>query len=280
MKLSALFCDAIRSDQDFLSSAYYAFPEDGQFVHIPKKALTCREKALLQPFIEDRVDDVTNPWHDFLSGQGSLPIPETDLQLLFLYHSKELSTELKDLFRGLFPNLLVVTRLTSRQSVIVLQADALQDTSAMIKDLLPTIESDFDLRLEVLIGHIWTGFSASDLETILTSEYAMSQQFYQHTAPKQVRTFPQALLWSLAKEKDAIFLSQQLQGLMARLKDGHDLVLAMWQEQGNLAQTAQRLFIHRNSLQYRLDKFYQTTGLNLKHLDDLALAYLVILKEI
>ncbi|WP_218654383.1 helix-turn-helix domain-containing protein, partial [Streptococcus pluranimalium] len=54
---------------------------------------------------------------------------------------------------------------------------------------------------------------------------------------------------------------------------------AMWQEHGNLVQTAQRLFIHRNSLQYRLDKCYQATGLNLKDLDDLALAYLLILKD-
>ncbi|MDY5974851.1 helix-turn-helix domain-containing protein, partial [Streptococcus hyovaginalis] len=38
-------------------------------------------------------------------------------------------------------------------------------------------------------------------------------------------------------------------------------------------------FIHRNSLQYRLDKFYQATGLNLKVLDDLALAYLIILQD-
>ncbi|MFD3021264.1 helix-turn-helix domain-containing protein, partial [Streptococcus agalactiae] len=35
------------------------------------------------------------------------------------------------------------------------------------------------------------------------------------------------------------------------------------------------LFIHRNSLQYKLDKFTQSSGLNLKILDDLAYAYLI-----
>ncbi|MDV6872815.1 PucR family transcriptional regulator, partial [Pseudomonas aeruginosa] len=49
-------------------------------------------------------------------------------------------------------------------------------------------------------------------------------------------------------------------------------------EHGNLVQTAQRLYIHRNSLQYKLDKFAQQSGLHLKQLDDLAFAHLFLLK--
>ncbi|MEW6856032.1 helix-turn-helix domain-containing protein [Streptococcus iniae] len=44
-----------------------------------------------------------------------------------------------------------------------------------------------------------------------------------------------------------------------------------------MVQTAQRLFIHRNSLQYKLDKLLAQSGLNLKNLDDLAFVHLFLL---
>jgi DNA-binding PucR family transcriptional regulator len=59
--------------------------------------------------------------------------------------------------------------------------------------------------------------------------------------------------------------------------DGTDeLITAMWRNQGNLSKAAADLYLHRNTLQYRIDRFFDATGLSLKNMDDLALAYLAI----
>ncbi|MEQ9810642.1 helix-turn-helix domain-containing protein [Streptococcus jiangjianxini] len=271
----AMLSDVATADQDVL-----VLPLDQGFLHLPKADLTERELALIQLLsLGEEGANSDNSWLSFLQGETPLPIAEKDLQIIYWHHPSPLSSELQCLLKDIFPNSLLVTELSDHQSLLVLAASDLQDSSDIIKDLLPTIEGDFGLSLKASIGNAWTGFSEQDLQSILSMEYAMFQESREENAQQLITTFAQALLWSLAKKKDIALLNQKLLALMDRLKDGRDLVIAMWQEHGNLVQTAQRLFIHRNSLQYRLDKFYQTTGLNLKNLDDLALAYLLILKN-
>ncbi|WP_242258662.1 helix-turn-helix domain-containing protein [Streptococcus thoraltensis] len=278
--LSDLFPGAMLSDVATAHQDVLVLPLNQGFLHLPKANLTKRELALIQLFsLGEEGATTDNSWQSFLQGESTLPIAERDLQLIYLHHPSPLSSELKRLLKDIFPNSLLVTELSAHQSLLVLDASDLHDSSDIIKDLLPTIEGDFGLSLKVSIGNAWTGFSEQDLQIILSMEYAIFQESREENAQQLITTFAQALLWSLAKKRDIALLSQKLIALMDRLKDGRDLVIAMWQEHGNLVQTAQRLFIHRNSLQYRLDKFYQTTGLNLKNLDDLALAYLLILKN-
>ncbi|MGT2833038.1 helix-turn-helix domain-containing protein [Streptococcus halotolerans] len=280
MKLSDLFPGAMLSDVAAAHQDVLVLPLDQGFLHLPKADLTEREKALIQILsLGEEKTNSDSSWLSFLQGESPLPIAERDLQLIYWHHPSALSTELKRLLTDIFSNSLLVTELSAHQSLLVLDASDLHDSSDIIKDLLPTIEGDFGLSLKAFIGNAWTGFTEQDLQVILSMEYAIFQDYHDENAPQLTTTFAQALLWSLAKKKDIALLSQKLLALMDGLKDGRDLVIAMWQEHGNLVQTAQRLFIHRNSLQYRLDKFHQVTGLNLKDLDDLALAYLLILKN-
>ncbi|WP_227994816.1 CdaR family transcriptional regulator [Oceanobacillus sp. CFH 90083] len=45
----------------------------------------------------------------------------------------------------------------------------------------------------------------------------------------------------------------------------------------NVSETAKKLYIHRNSLQYRLDKFYDSTGIDIKQFNKAFTVYLAIL---
>lgn len=45
----------------------------------------------------------------------------------------------------------------------------------------------------------------------------------------------------------------------------------------NVSETAKKLYIHRNSLQYRLDKFHESTGIDIKQFDKAFTVYLAIL---
>ncbi len=280
MVFSDLFPCAVVSSDATASKDTFVFPYERGFLHLPKTDLTEREMALIQllaPNVEKAV--TTNSWLSFLQGDTALPIAKKALQLVYLHHSTAFPEDLRELLEAIFPNSLLVTKLSNQQSLLVLDASDTQDTSVVIKDILPTVESDFGISLKVFIGNAWIGFSEQNLQVTLIKEYALFQEYYDAKAQQSVTTFAQVLLWALAKEKDTEQLSQQFLSLLDKLKDGRELVTAMWQEHGNLVQTAQRLFIHRNSLQYRLDKCYQATGLNLKDLDDLALAYLLILKD-
>ena len=47
-----------------------------------------------------------------------------------------------------------------------------------------------------------------------------------------------------------------------------------------ITKAAQQLYLHRNSLQYKIDKWEELTGLQLKNLTDLALCYHLVLQDV
>ncbi|MEG0737102.1 MAG: helix-turn-helix domain-containing protein, partial [Longicatena sp.] len=53
------------------------------------------------------------------------------------------------------------------------------------------------------------------------------------------------------------------------------LIQALWESRGNLSTASNQLFIHRNTLNYRIDRFKEKTGLNLRDYDDLLMVYLM-----
>ncbi|MCY8607352.1 helix-turn-helix domain-containing protein, partial [Bacillus sonorensis] len=44
----------------------------------------------------------------------------------------------------------------------------------------------------------------------------------------------------------------------------------------NASLTAKRLFIHRNSLQYRIDRFIEKTGIDIRQFEEAAAVYFII----
>lgn len=54
-------------------------------------------------------------------------------------------------------------------------------------------------------------------------------------------------------------------------------LVVFFDEDLNMSETARRLFIHRNTLQYRIDKFKQQTGLDVKKFEDAILAKVIFI---
>jgi sugar diacid utilization regulator len=85
--------------------------------------------------------------------------------------------------------------------------------------------------------------------------------------PYGVYTVAQAILWRYQKQSLAIKLPVDDVDIQTI-----DRFLANHQ---NVQETADDLFVHRNTLQYRLDRFYQKTGLQVRRFED-AVAYYVV----
>ena len=54
-----------------------------------------------------------------------------------------------------------------------------------------------------------------------------------------------------------------------------EVIHALWKNQANVSSTAKDLFMHRNTLLYKMEKFQQRFDLNLKELNDLLMVYLI-----
>jgi DNA-binding PucR family transcriptional regulator len=55
-----------------------------------------------------------------------------------------------------------------------------------------------------------------------------------------------------------------------------DLVDTLWKNDGSITHSAKDLFMHRNTLQYKIERVSERCGMNLKKMGDLLLCYLII----
>ena len=280
MNLRELFPEAVVNQETGQGPEWLTLPLDGQFIHFPLEALSQREQALLnlqesQPALQSSDQDV---WHQFLvQKKGGLPTKLERVQLLYLEHGIPLSSDLLDLFYGLLPHLTALVELHATRTVLVLDQTIPFEVEALIQDILPAVESDFGTKLTIFFGNSWTKLQAEELRQVFDSEYQLFSDFVPLKGSEQTISFAKMALWARSGQRNLGAIPEKIRHYIDESKDMVDIIEAMWASQTNLVQTAQKLFMHRNSLQYKLDKFHSLSGLNLKNLDDLAFCHLLIL---
>ena len=280
MNLRDLFPEAVVNQETGQGPEWLTLPLDGQFIHFPLETLSQREQALLnlqesQPALQSSVQDV---WHQFLvQKKGGLPTKLERVQLLYLEHGIPLSSDLLDLFYGLLPHLTALVELHATRTLLVLDQTIPFEVEALIQDILPAVESDFGTKLTIFFFFIWTKLQAEELRQVFDSEYQLFSDFVPLKGSEQTISFAKMALWARSGQLNLGVIPEKIRHYIDESKDMVDIIEAMWTSQTNLVQTAQKLFMHRNSLQYKLDKFHSLSGLNLKNLDDLAFCHLLML---
>ena len=280
MNLRDLFPEAVVNQMEEMAQGWLSQPLEDQFIHFPLETLSQREQALLnlqesQPALQSSDQDV---WHQFLvQKKGGLPTKLERVQLLYLEHGIPLSSDLLDLFYGLLPHLTALVELHATRTVLVLDQTIPFEVEALIQDILPAVESDFGTKLTIFFGNSWTRLQAEELRQVFDSEYQLFSDFVRFKGNEQTISFAKMALWARSGQLNLGIIPEKIRHYIDDSKDMADIIEAMWSSQTNLVQTAQKLFMHRNSLQYKLDKFHSLSGLNLKNLDDLAFCHLLIL---
>lgn len=78
------------------------------------------------------------------------------------------------------------------------------------------------------------------------------------------------LIHQLPEETCRMFLFEVLKGMKIEDLDDEsvDLINAFFENNLNISETARKMFVHRNTLMYRLEKIHQATGLDLRSFDE------------
>lgn len=282
MNLRELFPEAVVNGEESMGKEWLSLGLDDQFIHFPLADLSQREQALLtlkepQALLQASDEDV---WYQFLvQKKGSSPVRLEGVQLLYLEHIYPLSSDLLDLFYELLPNLIALVKTSSTRTVLILDQTLNFEVADLVQDILPAVESDFGTKLTIFFGNSWTKLQNDDLRQIFDSEYQLFSDFVRFKGNEQTISFARMILWGRSRQLNLGIIPEKIHHSINDSKDMADIIEAMWESQANLVQTAQKLFMHRNSLQYKLDKFHSLSGLNLKNLDDLAFCHLLILND-
>ncbi len=272
------FARLVQEDQGEAGCLYLPLG-DHQFLEIAPDSLTDRERYLIDLLAPKEERQPTNPWGDYLQGKGAQPQPLTTFQALQVHIWSESDSEGRtawlDMMSNLLPNLQAVYSPNPSDYIFLLDQAPFFDVREILRDTLAAMEFDFGLRLTIFLGQMWPQKVESSWPQLFQGEQALFANWRSAHNQSRLLSFSQLYLWGgqayphLQKGLDQLLAHQQLE----------DVVLALWEAGAVLTKAAQSLYIHRNTLQYRLDKWQDWTGLQLKDLTDLAVCYQVILGQ-
>lgn len=256
---------------------------DGRYLNLSDADLTDRERYLLSLLARPQDQKPSSPWQSYLQGQGSLPQAVEAMQFIHIHLWSQKEAQLdawQAMMTDLLPSQVAQVKLTAQDYLFILEQGTWTDYQTLLADTLSALEFDFGLRLTLLVGQVWPRQLADRWPQLYQAEANLFAQWRAHYHQSTVLSFSQLFLWGQGRAGLELGLVKADMLELIDQQDMQDIILALWSEGAVVTKTAQVLYIHRNTLQYRLDKWQDMTGLQLKDLTDLSFCYQILLDRI
>jgi len=279
------FPDGKILDQPVDKEGYLSLPlSNYQWLLLEEASLSEREKQLVALLTKQEQTISLNPWYSYLiEGKGQAPQNFKKLQLVYChlsYFQQENLTSWLEMMGTLFPNCQTVLQVGAQDYIFVLQQDKYTSVRSILMDTLEAVEYDFGVRLSIMLGQVWSQTGYQALSDLIKAERDLFKNWWRQ-GHQGFHTFSQLYLWSMGERiVDLRVIKEYLHQMTVDQDQIQEIILSLWENSAVLTKTAQQLYLHRNSLQYKIDKWEELTGLQLKELTDLTLCYQLILPDI
>ncbi|WP_409294831.1 PucR family transcriptional regulator [Peribacillus sp. SCS-26] len=220
-------------------------------------------------------------WERFLTG-SSRHLPQATWKtvrfIFFTVLSKNSErTAAEEAFHTLFDSGSVIIWSSDKNGVLIepMTTDTLGKGD--LEPVLAALESDFYIQFRLFIGSFYP------LDSSLREQFELEKQCFSigekyvpgYRLQGLANTFPFLLASGLVQDKKDWFI-ERLLGDVIKDDELIETVKTYIECSSNASLAAKKLFMHRNSLQYRIDKFIERTGLDIRSFQDALAAYLLI----
>ncbi|MGX1900424.1 PucR family transcriptional regulator [Thermolongibacillus altinsuensis] len=287
-KLRAHYKDAIVIDEPTNHPERYEWfsSKNGEVIGIQKDRLTVKERELLSIFLTPLaqpsiwMNDEQRMWYRFLiqKDQEAFAKLPSSLYDRFIYFQIQKATvdqqDFTEALKGLFPPDVVIVWEDEHQVIVIEKKSEEENNFFSLSDLIDTLCSDFYIQLRAYIGQ------KCRHSPELLHLFAAEKRYFQLAAaniPKQKvysieDVFPLLLMKNFDLSYATYFLNDVKDDLQLL-----ETVKTFFECNLNASLTAKKLYMHRNSLQYRIDKFIEKTGVDIKQFKGAIATYLAIL---
>ena len=272
------------TDQANPPAGYVAIPlQAHQWLLLKEEELTEREKQLIS-WLGGEEEVAPNPWYQYLiDGKGEVPQVIKKMQLVYCHISHSTAEGMAswlEMMQTLLPNFRATLQLSGQDYVLILDQDQTLPVADILKDTVSAMEYDFNIRLSILVGQVWTESKVGKVSPVIRAEQAVFRAWIRE-GHQGVYRFSQLYLWGVEQAGlDLTPIKERLHQLIESQDQLQDIIVALWENGAVVTKAAQQLYLHRNSLQYKMDKWEELTGLQLKSLTDLALCYHLVLQDV
>ncbi|WP_050614219.1 PucR family transcriptional regulator [Bacillus testis] len=283
--LQSFYKDTILTTTAAPSSPGYFWIEVGaEKLGIPSNQLSQAEKNLLEALYPSsrtiRQNSRQLNWRLFFEEDDKLPLTNwKQLRILYFTITQEdlaLQEWEEALLSFFHPDSILVW--TSQTEGFILEESKTHSIDREeLETIIHTLEMDFYCGMRFYIG------SQQNVGTNLRSHYRMEKNSFfkalAYNPTKKVYSIQSAFLYLLLSGlgPETNWYIKEILGDTARDQEMIKTIKTYLAHNQNATLTAKELFIHRNSLQYRIDKFIDKTGLDIKQFQDAAVVYMAIL---
>lgn len=281
-KLHALYPNSLLFDKQPANSidGYYLFADciNNEWIAIPQSDISNQELKLLQTLYEwtdpgtPAMAPLAKTWHDFLYLTGQPPHYEKGSQFRFIQFAIKgtpvETAEIEQAFNGFFPESVIFVWENSNSGVIIEQQQNHKLSFLPEKDLhsmAEILESDFYVKILFYIGKPFY------LTSSLPAHFKAEREYFHfgQTNLTQVKIFAFEKIFPayLAAHLPAAIQEKLNQTIAEAFTEDPEMlrtIKVFLENNLNASLTAKKLYIHRNTLQYRLEKFSDKTGIQLK----------------
>ncbi|MBH0228690.1 PucR family transcriptional regulator [Halobacillus yeomjeoni] len=260
----------------------------GEIIGILKDDVEKRDtdilNVFLQPLIVENATETAREksWMDFLERKKTNLSLDPPLKYRFVFFSiAELPADrdsFQDAFQSLFPRRMPLVWVTDTSGLIIEEIMTSEQETLSFEEIIDVLMSDFYTKIRFYLSEFSTDIQEAP------AIYDWSKKCH-HVAEKyrfaSVITYNDLLpyLYLDALPKDDW---NNIHRIFFKGMDGDkDLLhtIKVFLESGSNATLASKqLYMHRNSLQYRVDKFIERTGIDIKRFDQAIITYLALLK--
>lgn len=265
---------------------YAWFMADEQTIGIEKTALSKKERDLLYLFLTP----VTSRgplsaeqifWYELLiEGKETKECPEP-FRLIHFY-IKDASVD-QDSFSeavdGLYPQGPVILWENKNEGILIEQHRRNEDETSSYEALADTLTTDFYTDVFLYIGRTNEDPSAA------SNQFESEKNAFticRHTLKENVFYHHEQIPYLLLHHSEENARKQLVRDLLKNVEEDKELLKSIQyylESNMNVTTAAKQLFIHRNSLQYRVDKFAEKTNLDVKTFKEAVTVYLALLDK-
>jgi hypothetical protein len=258
--------------------------KNGTHFGIYSEKLTSEEKKLIELIFLPILPPVQSLskrekfWHSILFGNTTIDDSFKVPSFHFIYfHIKQQEFEtlsFTQLIKELFQNEISILWKGPQNGVIINEGEK---ATLQYSEIIDTITTELLIDFSLFIGNDATLYQARSMYQIEHNLFSTSRsKFPNQKLYRPEKIYPFILIDHLdAKTKEYFFNT-----ILKETKEDRELLhtIKVYLENNmNLSLAAKKLFIHRNSLQYRVDKFVEKTGIDVKQFENAVSIYLGLL---
>jgi DNA-binding PucR family transcriptional regulator len=293
-KILSYFPDSVTQENipESPSSEYFWFKETGarpMWVGIPKDRISESQLDLMKSlfhFVEPEnnphLTGAAHTWNQFLFHDGESPAAvSNEVRFIqFRLQAKDMEAEeIHGALNGFFPDHTIIW-IKDEYGIIIEEKKEVSENAEELYSIASTFESDFYVKISFYIGKFQK--ISTQLPRFFDKEKQIFEELTSHTTRDIVFTFEKAFPMLVAAHLPD-YLRDILEGsILEAFGEDRELMATIkvfLESNSNASLSAKKLYVHRNTLQYRLDKFMEKTGVTLKDFDSAVVVYLASLYE-